>query len=62
MYVPRKWREGQPICEEYAFSTTEGALNFAPPIITRNFTLGTFVSATPYTYKWPFFKYKIYTT
>jgi hypothetical protein len=47
--VPIKWRDRQPIVEEYAFSTTEGALNLAPPIIIRNLTLGTFLSATPYT-------------
>jgi len=46
-WVPRKWIEGQLIGEEYALSTTKGDLNLAPPTITMNFTLGTFVSATP---------------
>ena len=47
--LPRKWREGHEIGEEYAFSATWGAWNLAPPIISKNFTFGTFVSATPCT-------------
>lgn len=47
--IPRKWREGQEIGEEYAFSATEGALNLAADINIKNFTFGTLVSATPCT-------------
>lgn len=61
--IPKKWIDWHSIFDSYAFPASDGDFSFAPPIIIRNFILGTFVRAKPCkkynTPNWPTINYII---